>query len=420
MKLPKLLIDQLIYTANHSPYYKNELNIGSTPLNIIKTYDEFENIPFTNKEQLSLKNKEFLCVTKKSIVEIVTTSGTTGEPVPIYLTNKDVNRLAENECKALKTAGLTEEDVVMLTTTSDKLFVAGLAYQLGIRKIGAALLRVGPVNPELLLQNIISFEPSVIIAVPSFIVKLIQFANTHNFDLNTLSVKKIICIGEPIRYEDFTLNILGTKIFSNWGVELYSSYASTEMCTAFTECNAFKGGHLNEDFIYAEIIDELGNKVKEGEPGELVITTLGNEAMPLIRFKTGDICHAYYKPCTCGNQSLRIGPIIGRKNQMIKYKGTSLYPSSFKDILIGINEIETFYIEIYTNELNLDSIKIHLSLIKDSSIEEVSNRIKEIIRNKIRVAPEIVITHKNEILKINNSNKRKPIDVIDNRNKINE
>lgn len=419
MKLPELLIDQLVYTANHSPYYKNELNRGLMPLHTIQTFDEFEKIPFTDKEQLSLKNKEFVCVSKKSIVEIVTTSGTTGEPVPIYLTSKDINRLADNECKALQTAGVTDEDIVLLTTTSDKLFVAGLAYQLGIRKIGATLLRVGPVNPELQLQNIKRFEPTVIIAVPSFIVKLIEFAKVNAFDLNTSSVKKIICIGEPIRYEDFSLNILGSKIISNWNVELYSSYASTEMCAAFTECNAFQGGHLNEELIYAEIIDEAGNKVKDGEAGELVITTIGNEAMPLVRFKTGDICHAYYNPCSCGNPSLRIGPIIGRKNHMIKYKGTSLYPSSFKDILNGINEIEAYYIEIYTNELNLDSIKIHLSLIKDASVEKISSRIKEIVRNKIRVAPEIVITPKNEILTIVNSNIRKPIDVIDNRTKNN-
>ena len=126
--------------------------------------------------------------------------------------------------------------------------------------------------------------------MPSFILKLIAYADEHKIDINSSSVKKAICIGENIRNADFSLNMLGKKITGSWNIKLFSTYASTEMQTAFTECVLGKGGHLQPDLLIVELLDESNQPVKAGEPGEVTITTLGVEGMPLLRYKTGDIC----------------------------------------------------------------------------------------------------------------------------------
>jgi len=160
----------------------------------------------------------------------------------LALTDADLDRLALNEYNSFKTAGIDEDDIIQLMTTVDRRFMAGLAYFLGARKLGAGIVRVGNGLPELQWDTITNIQPTVIICVPSFILHLITYAEANNIDYKNSSVKKIICIGESIRNSDFTLNTLGKKISQKWDVALYSTYASSEMATAFTECEAFKGG----------------------------------------------------------------------------------------------------------------------------------------------------------------------------------
>src|SRR5690606_19411214 len=140
----------------------------------------------------------------------------------------------------------------------------------------------------------------VIVAVPSFLVKLIEFAEANGIDYRNSSVKKAICIGEPLRKEDFALNTLGKMIADKWPIDLHTTYASTEMSTAFTECEHGVGGHHHPELIVVELLDENNQPVPDGEMGEVTITTLGVEGMPLIRFKTGDLCKAHREPCACG------------------------------------------------------------------------------------------------------------------------
>ena len=180
--------------------------------------------------------------------------------------------------------------------TLDRQFMAGMAYYSGIRKLGAGVVRVGPGVPSLQWETIERLKPTAIVAVPSFIIKLIQYAEDNDIDINRSSVKKAICIGENIRNERLEPNILNRKITEKWNIQLFSTYASTEMQTAFTECEAGKGGHLNPELLIVELLDDTGRQVAYGEPGEVTITTLGVEGMPLLRYKTGDICIAYNEP----------------------------------------------------------------------------------------------------------------------------
>ena len=159
------------------------------------------------------------------------------------------------------------------------------------------------------------------------------------------------------------------------------------MGTAFTECSAGRGGHHHPEMIIVEFLDEENKPVLEGEPGEVTITTIGVEGMPLLRFKTGDICHHHIEPCICGRNTMRLGPVIGRKQQMIKLKGTTLYPSAVYDVLNEIDFVENYIVEVSSNELGIDELLIKVG--SDADSKNAEKKIKDNFRAKLRVAPNI-------------------------------
>ncbi|MBS1646779.1 MAG: AMP-binding protein [Bacteroidetes bacterium] len=408
------LFKTLNYTAQQAPFYKKRFQKEKIAVEKITTLNDFKSIPFTTKEDIQTYNHEFFCVSREQIIDYVTTSGTAGHPITIGLTEKDLERLAHNECTSFKLTGGSNKEVYQLMTTLDKRFMAGMAYFLGARKLGAGIIRVGNGLPQLQWDTIMRVKPSAIICVPSFILKLIEYAEQHHIEYKTSSVKKAICVGEPIRNEDFSLNRLGKKITEKWNIPLFSTYASSEMSAAFTECTHGVGGHLQPDLLFTELIDEQGNPTKKGEAGELVITTIGVEGMPLLRFKTGDICKWHEEPCLCGRTSPRISPILGRKNQMIKYKGTTLYPPALYDILDAIDEIQNYQIEVFTNEIGTDELCVHIGC--DTPTETVEKEIKDMLRAKLRVAPTLIFMASAALQqKITKEENRKPIIFIDKR-----
>ena len=373
------------YVSENSKFYQrlfSVLNIDVTKINAI---EDLTQLPFTTKDDLAHYNDDFLCVEKNKVADYVTTSGTLSAPVTFYLTKNDVERLAENEATALRYAGGTANDVFQIMTTIDKRFMAGLAYYLGVSKIGAGIVRVGPGSPYLQWESIQRFSPTILITIPSFIPKLIDYAIENKIDFKNSSVKSIVCIGEPIRQPDFTLSELGKRILSQWDIKLYSTYASTEMSAAFTECSEGKGGHLNPELIILEVVDENGKNVANGELGEVVVTTLGIEGMPLLRYKTGDLCHVYYDACSCGRNTPRLGPVVGRKQQMIKFKGTTLFPPAIFDVLDMISEIELYQVEISKDEFDNDLITILLP--KNIETLGFKQKLTSSFKSKLRVTP---------------------------------
>lgn len=408
------LKEALAYLSEKSPYYQRLFESNDISISDIKTLEDLTKLPTTSKDDLQRFNDDFLCVPKSKIIDYVTTSGTLGEPVTFALTDKDLDRLAYNEAISFACADITENDTLQLMTTMDRRFMAGLAYFLGARHLGVGIIRVGAGVPELQWDSIQKFKPSYLVGVPSFLLKLIDYAQTHAINLNASGIKGVICIGEPIRNDDFSLNKLGQKIKDNWNLNLYSTYASTEMSTAFTECTAKKGGHHHPELIVVEILDEDDLPVKEDGVGELTITTLGVEGMPLLRFKTGDMVMAHTNPCACGRNTLRLSPVIGRKQQMIKYKGTTLYPPAMLNVLNHFKEIDAFVIEISNNDIDTDEI-----LVKIASENPSEALLKEIVnhfRTKLRVKPTIEFHDKKEIHQLQQSEmSRKPLLVIDKR-----
>ena len=384
----KKLQEVLAYVNEHSAFYKQLFKEHNINVSAIKTLSDLTKLPTTCKDDLQRDNDAFRCVLKSAIVDYASTSGTLGTPVTFGLTDNDLNRLAYNEAISLACAGIKKGDVVQLMTTIDRRFMAGLAYFLGVRQLGASIVRVGAGIPELQWDSIRLYEPTYLIAVPSFLLKMIAYAEKNGIDYEASSVKGVVCIGESLRNQDFSNTLLAEKIAEKWkGIKLYSTYASTEMSTTFTECEYQQGGHHHPELIITEVLDDAGNRVGENESGELTITTLGVEAMPLVRFRTGDIVTIHTGTCACGRNTARVSPVLGRKQQMIKYKGTTLYPPVLMDLLTNFEEIENYIIEISTNSILTDEILIRIGT--RTPTEALKERISNHFRAKIRVVPKI-------------------------------
>lgn len=382
------LREVLAYVNEHSAFYKRLFKEHNINVSAIKTLSDLTKLPTTCKDDLQRNNDAFRCVPKSAIVDYASTSGTLGTPVTFGLTDNDLNRLAYNEAISLACAGIKKGDVVQLMTTIDRRFMAGLAYFLGVRQLGASIVRVGAGIPELQWDSIRLYEPTYLIAVPSFLLKMIAYAEKNRIDYEASSVKGVVCIGESLRNQDFSNTLLAEKIAEKWrGIKLYSTYASTEMSTTFTECEYQQGGHHHPELIITEVLDDAGNRVGENESGELTITTLGVEAMPLVRFRTGDIVTMHTGTCACGRNTARVSPVLGRKQQMIKYKGTTLYPPVLMDLLTNFEEIENYIIEISTNNILTDEILIRIGT--RTPTEALKERISNHFRAKIRVVPKI-------------------------------
>ena len=377
----------LQYLHGNSPYYQKVFKENNINIAGIKAIGDLSYLPTTLKSDMQAHNADFLCVPATKVREYTATSGTLGKPVYIALTENDLNRLAFNEHQSFLCADGSITDIYQLMLTLDRQFMAGIAYYMGIRQMGATVIRCGPGLPSMQLDTIKKLQANAIVSVPSFLLKLTEYAREHKVNLRDMPVQKAVCIGENIRNADFGFNVLGAKIVEDWPLKLYSTYASTEMQTAFTECGAGQGCHHQPGLIIMEILNEAGEVQPPGVYGELVITTLGVEAMPLLRYRTGDICAYYDAPCACGRKSRRLSPILGRTQQMIKYKGTTLYPPAIFDILNEISFVRDYMVEVFTNELATDELRLHINT--PLPVDDCDARLRPILQSKLRVVPLI-------------------------------
>ncbi len=372
------------HAAEHSPYYR-ELFRGRAEVPAL------EAVPLLAKQTLSERNLDFLCVPRERVVEIVTTSGTTGHPLLWMLTEADVKRLAVNEQLSFGCAGLTARDTVLVAVAMDRCFMAGQAYWLGLREIGCGIVRTGAASPLLVLEMIQRVQPTAIVGVPSFLRLVADKAREVGVDLKQSAIKKLICIGEPIRDATFQLNHSGAALEAMWGAKVYSTYGVTELANSLCECEAGQGGHLHENQLHIEILDDAGQPVADGEVGEVVATTFGVEAMPVIRYRTGDCAALFRGKCACGRTSPRLGPIIGRKNQKLKFKGTSLYPATLAAVLEQSSGVESFVIIARKESELSDAVEV---LVHGSALVA---ELREVFQARARITPQIRHATREEI-----------------------
>jgi phenylacetate-CoA ligase len=387
------LLEHLNYCLKKSPFYSNRLG------KIIKEATSLTDIPkfgFTSKGDLLKNNNQFLAVPKADIVDTCFTSATEGTtPVNFFLTKSDLDRLAYNEQVAFQISGVKREDTFAICVAIERGFMAGLAYFLGGVKLGAHMIRVGASGPQHIWNLVKTHNPTVIIGVPSVLANVAMFAINEGENPASLKVERILAIGEPIR--DKKLNLLSSiqRIEQMWNTPIYSTYASTEMSTSFAECEHRQGGHFRPELIYVEIIDDEGNRLDDGEIGEVVVTPLGVQGMPLVRFKTGDMSYIINQKCSCGRTTKRIGPVIGRKAQLLKYKGTNVFPNAIVSIVEANPDFLGCYVEAYTAEFGEDRV---IAALAATSENYDLDKLKEEFRAGLRVVPELKVIDEVEFL----------------------
>jgi len=382
----------------NSPFWAKHLADADISPQDILNAEDLKRIPPLYKDDLAEAGADLWCVDSREVVDVVTTSGTTGIPTLVPLTNNDIQRLGYNEFLSFACAGIAPSDTVLLAVTMDRCIMAGLAYYEGLRQTRATAVRVGSGSPAMLLRLIDRLAPSAIVSVPSFLKVVAKYALEQEIDLVDSSVTKLICIGEPVRNANLKLTPLASEIEADWGAKVFSTYGATEISGSLCECLAGQGGHLHPELLHIEILDECENAVKDGHIGQLVVTTLGVEAMPLIRFCTGDMTYMIPEKCSCGRKTPRIGPIVGRKNQMLKIKGMTVYPAMVQQTLEKFPQVREFAMIATSNHILSDHLEV--VLVTNGQPEKIRQHIKKELQGELKVTPEVRVVSMEEILAI--------------------
>jgi phenylacetate-CoA ligase len=406
-----LLREHVVHCLAHSPYYRRVLADWDGAADL--TPDRLADLPFTEKSDLERCNDEFLAAPPREVADIVFSSGTTGQTTRMMYSARDLERLAWNERQSFTSLGMTSDDVVMLTCTLDRCFVAGLAYFLGARALGAATVRSGLGSLEGQAQVMERIEPTVLIGVPTFLRKLGRHLAEQGRSPRAMKVRRLVCIGEPLRDRTLAPLRLAEDLEELWGARAYSTYASSEIVTSFCECEARCGGHLHPDLAIVEIVDEQGRVVAPGVEGEVTVTPLAVEAMPLIRFKTGDISLLTDEPCVCGRRSARLGPILGRKGQMMKVRGTTLYPQAIFNALNRVPGVTEYYVRVGGRDRLSDEVTVHVA--GDARLP-AQEAVAALLQAALRVRPAVVVEPEAALrARVYDAQSRKPVRFFDER-----
>ena len=372
-------IRRLIQTDSY--YGKIYKDLGVT------SREEFEKLPFSSKEDL--RNAYPLgiqAVPDEEVVRIHSSSGTTGKPVIIPYTAKDVDDWAIMFARCYETAGITRKDRIQITPGYG-LWTAGIGFQAGCEKLGAMAIPMGPGNTEKQLQMMQDLKATVITATSSYALLLAE-------EINKRGLKDKICLKKGIFGSERWSSKMRAYIKEELGIELYDIYGLTEIYGPGIGINCEKeaGIHYWDDYVYIEIIDPVtGKVVPDGEEGEIVITTLVKEGAPLIRFRTHDISRIIPGKCSCGRDYPRLDIIKGRSDDMFKVHGVNMFPSQVEEILQNIDGASSEYnITIaHDNEKNKDIMIVTVELEGRVNFETTSKMIQGAFKSKIGVTPRI-------------------------------
>lgn len=404
--------NQLVHLKQHLkhacsvPFYRDLFEQERIEIDTFNTLSDISCLPFTTRLHLDHYPRQFGLNDTSKFRDIALTSGTTGEPVIVSYTAGDLSRLAFNEAVAFHGAGVRQGDGVLLTVTLDRCFIAGLAYYSGVTLLGAQAIRSGPGQPARQWHIINKLNPRVIVGVPTFLKELGEWGVENGIDVAGCSIDTIVTIGEPARRADHSPTPLGKKLEELWAAEIFSSYGATEFETAFSECCEFAGGHVHPELMVVEIIDDFGNVLPDGEPGEVVVTPLGVEGFPLVRFRTGDIARLHSSACKCGWNTKRLGAIEGRLAQRLKYKGTTFYPETVFHALQDILDAHGAYVEVRSGADGADDITVVVGC--DAAAVDVKE-IEERLQAHLRVRPLVELRNSKDVLtKMAGDGGRKP------------
>lgn len=393
-----LLRELFDYAAVHASFYRKRLAPWVDCVNAMDIYELWGKLPVTTREELESHNDAFCCVPVERLREIVCTSGTTGVPINVYLTGRDLEKLAVNEAYAFAAAGFSDADTVLLCVTMDQLFMAGMAYYLGLQREGCTVLRQGAGHPERQAELAARNRVTAMVTVPSFLLAVVRALRRLGYTPDTVPLRRAVLVGENLRRPDLQPGAVCRNIQAIWPVECYGSYGNTEMCGSMAECPAFAGCHVHPDVTYAEILDEQDAPLPAGQNGRLVVTTLQAAGTPLIRYDTGDVASLIESPCACGRRSPRLGPVVGRADQMLKIRGTKLYPAAVMDAVRAFDGVEAFILIADTDEHGSDQLCVRVAMLPEYRRPSVECELQEALRGRLRVRVQVETAPKEEIL----------------------
>lgn len=355
----------------------------------ISSQEEFETLPFSSKADL--RNAYPLgiqAVPDEEVVRIHSSSGTTGKPVIIPYTKKDVDDWATMFARCYETAGITNKDRIQITPGYG-LWTAGIGFQAGCEKLGAMAVPMGPGNTDKQLQMMMDLETTVITATSSYALLLAE-------EINKRDLKKKIHLKKGVIGSERWSEKMRNYISENLGIELYDIYGLTEIYGPGIgiNCSEQSGMHYWDDYLYIEIIDpKTGKPVPDGEEGEIVITTLVKEGAPLIRFRTHDISRIIPGQCNCGRTYPRLDIIKGRSDDMFKVHGVNMFPSQVEELLGLVDGVSSEYnINIaHDEEKNKDIILVTVEAEGRVNFEKTGGIIRNLFKSRIGVTPKITV-----------------------------
>ena len=397
------LVDKQIKRILASGNYYSEV-YRKAGISGVSSPEEFEKLPFTDKADL--RNAYPLgiqAVADEEVVRIHSSSGTTGKPVIIPYTAKDVDDWATMFARCYEIAGITSKDRIQITPGYG-LWTAGIGFQAGCEKLGAMAIPMGPGNTEKQLQMMVDLEATVICATSSYALLLAEEINKRGLK-SKIKLKKGVIGSE--RWSDAKRKYIANEL----GIELYDIYGLTEIYGPGIgiNCPDQTGMHIFDDYLYTEIIDPVtGEVLPDGEAGEIVITTLVKEGAPLIRFRTHDLSRIIPGECSCGRHYPRLDTIVGRSDDMFKVHGVNMFPSQVEEILGLVDGVSSEYkIDIAHDESkNRDIIMVTAEAEGRVDFASTAEEIKRLFKSRLNVTPKVTIVSINTLPRSEKKTKR--------------
>jgi len=387
------LKDTLERVYKSSPFYRKMFKENGLNPSKFKSLKDLSLIPFTTRQDLR-DNFPYglLSVPLEKVIRLHTSTGTTGKPKAVLFTQKDIDQASELIARSMRMTGAKRDDVFQ-NMMSYGLFTGGLIFHYGAEKLGLLVIPAGTGNTERQIQLMRDFKTTVVHITPSYALYLADVMEDMGLDpKHDLSLRIAYLGAEP--YSEETR----AKIQDIFGVDAYNSYGLSEMNgpgVAF-ECREKEGMHLWEDNFIMEIIDPSTGKVLEdGEEGELVLTSINREAMPILRYRTGDLTYIYPERCRCGRTHRRIARLKGRVDDMFIVRGVNVFPSEIERVLMSLPEVGRNYQIILEREKNLDKLRVRVEVKGDlfngslEHLRKLEDRIRTRLRSELMLTPQV-------------------------------
>jgi phenylacetate-CoA ligase len=394
-ELEELQLERLkkaVKTASETPYYSKLFAQHNVDITKITTLDHIKDLPFTTKNDLRLSYPDgMVAVPKSDLVRMHASSGTTGKSTVIFHTFKDVNNWADQVARAMYSTGARKEDTLQ-NMMGYGLFTGGLGLHYGAEKLGCLVIPSSTGNSLRQIQLMQDFNSTLIHITPSYALHLVEIIKEQGINPHDLAVKKAYFGAEP--YSEATKE----KLENLWGVDAYNMYGLSEMNGpgVAADCVYKSGMHLAEDYYIAEIIDpETCEQLPDGEEGELVLTHINREAMPIIRYRTRDRTRIIPEQCRCGKTHRRIERIKGRTDDLIIVGGVNVFPSQIESVLMNIPEVGNNYVIVLDREDGLDRMHIKVELYSKlfqgdiKALKQLNKEIVEKLRALIIINPRV-------------------------------